>query len=91
MKIICLIFSNFLNQCQVHIYRKADAFPKAGEEERGGAAAVVLLSHLEENLKFNPSLCLLQSRDWTLGALPAVRVHSRRRYLGLCSSVIPPQ
>lgn len=56
MKIICLIFSNFLNQCQVHIYRKADAFHKTGEEERGGTAAVLLLLHLEENLKFKPSL-----------------------------------
>jgi len=36
MKIICLIFSNFLNWCQVHIYRKADALHKTGEEEGGG-------------------------------------------------------
>lgn len=58
MKIICWIFSNFLNQCQVHIYRKADAFHKTAEEEGAGGrgAAAVLLLHLEVNLKFKPSL-----------------------------------
>lgn len=90
VKIICLIFSNFLNQCQVHIYRKADAFHKTGEEAGRGAAAVLLLLHLEENLKFKPSL-LLQSRDWTLCALQPVRVHLCHRYLVGCSSVITCQ
>lgn len=36
IKIICLIFGNFLNQCQVHISRKAGAIHKSGEEEGGG-------------------------------------------------------